>query len=925
MDNQYKYHFGKNSTALFHMDDNGLTLSVLSDNQNYQFEFKDEIFLNKHFYDKSAYTGEMFSVPIYGEKAVVTEEDQKLRITSKITPELTAFNLFTMSNNSATILLETYFESTEKIYDCSYFVARTKLNLDGLTQIGGANIPEFFPITTTPPYYGFNGHLILKGEKKFLKITGGNVSMVGDVVDAHTHTNFYNDDLTFYGKNTPLKTAYTFENTPLPPCFENKEEPKMLVPEHSIISGNFKIDYHIKKDGAVFVHNGKEYPMVSMLFKNIETGNTVFCDTTSDWTAVTAEDHEFRFEHPYGIKELGLILSYEKKENQNRIEWTVEVKNDSKLYTLMWCSYPRMYFSSHEKCDLFRPCHGGAIFENVNQTDYIDFGAYPSGFQNPMPFYAVYSTESEKKGNYFAIHDPDGAFKEFYVASDSFGTLRFLCRFIAENYTQAGNGQILPGKAVWQQFNGDWYDAANIYKEFVQTCDWYPKAKENGRENIPEWMRDIPFWIMDWMPNESEDEEPIPISLRPNIENDNENAWFETPIKLREELGVPIGFHLYNWHAIPFNNDYPHFLPAKKALDKGLEKLKEADIKIMPYINALLWDNKDKRGEDYRFTKDALPGAVKNQLGIQHKLTYAAHEPDGELVEFSPMCPSAKVWRNELKALISKMFTEYDFDAVYLDQIATRVPHFCMDKNHGHPLGGGSWWQKNYRELLDEINAIKPEGKGFTSESNAEVYANNLDGFLSWKWVSVKKDVPAFMQIYGGKITVLGRSTNGYMKDNTTYWKYHLAQSLISGEQLGWINSDFVFNQTKLSFAKTLVQYRYENKEFFRGAAPLRPPVVEASEEHKFCTGIGMSWLGVLHEPYLCVGILENGTTKKLLIVNIAETEISDTISFRPDENGLKKDKVAQFGKGDITFIADDKIKATLPSGGLVVLTWETE
>ena len=118
---------------------------------------------------------------------------------------------------------------------------------------------------------------------------------------------------------------------------------------------------------------------------------------------------------------------------------------------------------------------------------------------------------------------------------------------------------------------------------------------------------------------------------------------------------------------------------------------------------------------------------------------------------------------------------------------------------------------------------------------------------------------------------------------------------------------------------------QYENKEIFRGAAPLRPPVVEASEEHKFCTGIGMSWLGVLHEPYLCVGILENGTTKKLLIVNIAETEISDTISFRPDENGLKKDKVAQFGKGDITFIADDKIKATLPSGGLVVLTWETE
>ena len=113
------------------------------------------------------------------------------------------------------------------------------------------------------------------------------------------------------------------------------------------------------------------------------------------------------------------------------------------------------------------------------------------------------------------------------------------------------------------------------------------------------------------------------------------------------------------------------------------------------------------------------------------------------------------------------MFGELGVDGVYLDQTAAHGPHPCMDKTHSHKPGGGSWWSENQRELLAELNAIKPADKIFTSEGTAEVYANSLDGLLSWAWIVVDKYVPAFMRIYGGKVDASGLMSKIGLKAET--------------------------------------------------------------------------------------------------------------------------------------------------------------
>jgi hypothetical protein len=71
----------------------------------------------------------------------------------------------------------------------------------------------------------------------------------------------------------------------------------------------------------------------------------------------------------------------------------------------------------------------------------------------------------------------------------------------------------------------------------------------------------------------------------------------------------PVGFHWYSWHQIPFDNDYPHYFPAKPNFAEGVAELRRSKVQVMPYINGRLWDTHDRGAQDGDFTRVALPAA----------------------------------------------------------------------------------------------------------------------------------------------------------------------------------------------------------------------------------------------------------------------------------------------------------------------------
>jgi hypothetical protein len=114
------------------------------------------------------------------------------------------------------------------------------------------------------------------------------------------------------------------------------------------------------------------------------------------------------------------------------------------------------------------------------------------------------------------------------------------------------------------------------------------------------------------------------------------------------------------------------------------------------------------------------------------------------------MCPTTAFWKEELRHLVHKLYTDYKVDGIYLDVVSAAY-NMCCDETHLHQKGFGSYWWKAYAELIEGIRKDVPPEFAMTSESNSEVYAESLDAFLSWTWV-LPDQVPAFPYVYGGRI-----------------------------------------------------------------------------------------------------------------------------------------------------------------------------
>jgi hypothetical protein len=568
------------------------------------------------------------------------------------------------------------------------------------------------------------------------------------------------------------------------------------------------------------------------------------------------------------IRELSVQLTCTADPARNRLTWQTRINNQHPSFSVLACDYPNTYINQGE-WDLLQPITSGVLLRDACRHGSHLASIYPA-YTVDMPYFAACRPgRSGLNGFYTGIHDPEGCRKDIYsttLPGAELGHIRY--DYPAEGLGLAGNSFKLSGTAVWQLFSGDWYDATLIYRDFVhQDAAWLPDKTLDGRPDTPEWMREVPFWIMDWLPNGNPDKEPIPVSIRPEVPP-GPRDWIDGPLELQKALEVPIGYHVYNWHWIPFNNDFPHYFPTEPGFKEGVQELQNQQIHVMPYINGRLWDVLDKRDQDYRFSTEALPHAAKHFDQTAMAESYASHEPDGQLCQLAVMCPSTAFWCRELESITTRLFNEVGVDAVYIDQVAAAAQVLCCDRTHPHLPGGGSWWNHSYAVLMDRLNQQKPADRAFVTECNAEPHAGSFDGFLTWQWIEANQ-VPAFPAIYAGKVAMLGRNTNGYKKKDIAYFKFHAAEQVLYGQQIGWINADVVRDAGKFPFLKKMVQLRWQYRRLFATGQLLRPPVVHADlDDVASFAGMGrpLAW-NVFAMPSVLAGLWRQPDGQCVLMV----------------------------------------------------------
>jgi hypothetical protein len=361
-----------------------------------------------------------------------------------------------------------------------------------------------------------------------------------------------------------------------------------------------------------------------------------------------------------------------------------------------------------------------------------------------------------------------------------------------------------------------------------------------------------------------------------------------------DAMGLPSGFHWYNWHRIPFDNDYPHYFPAKEGFARGVAELQAKSAQptyVMPYINGRLWDTRDKGAADFEFTKLARAAATKGPDGKVHTETYGSKEADGSPVRLAAMCPATKLWRDRVRGIVLRLMKDEGCKAVYIDQIAAARPPLCFDKSHGHPLGGGGWWVDAYGKMLSRLRKEMPAGCMLTTECNAEPYVRWFDGYLTWHW-QYDGQVPAFAAVYGGALQMFGRAyRGGPSKDLALRMK--AGEQLVFGEQIGWIGVSVANEKANAAFLRKIVRLRHRLRRYFYAGQMARPPKLRGRVP---TVTADWQWRGVwpVTTNAVLTGAWEQPIEGKLVLifVNVSDKPVTAQVPFDAATYGLPGTKL---------------------------------
>lgn len=633
-------------------------------------------------------------------------------------------------------------------------------------------------------------------------------------------------------------------------------------------------------------------PLFNAKLKNLESKEEILISSLSNWDSVNIlNDKTFRFSSPNGIK--NLTVEFNIIIEEFGVKFLGEVINENPTYTVMEIDYPSPTLEN-DNYDLFIPMASGLEIKNANLRDYNFNAIYPSSHAC-MQYFAVYD---KIRGVYLGVEDGDGAIKNFNVNSKNKVT-SFKLTCFAPNAGKSKNSFKMYGALNLQIFNGDWYEASMIYSNFVtKSAKWLPKTTKKGRNDTPQKFKDVALWIADSLLNYPSQGENGPTSLLSGNDKYDKNYWVDVAIELKKQLNVPIAYHVYNWHQIPFNVEYPHFLPAKPEFIEGAKNLRDNGILVVPYINSVSWETKDHLGGyQENFENVGRLGSVLNEDGSIQIVNYPQTDKNGEKVQLAPMCPSYEKWQDIICDLTTKMHETLPIDGIYFDEIAAHKARLCYDKSHGHTLGGGTYWVDGYNSLMDKVIKNKPLNAYYFTECNAEPYMKSFNGFLTWWWV-YNEQVPAFSTVYSGFIEFVGRFTVGKKKDDFEFFKYNTAQSLHYGQQIGWFKPDVVYNVEAMKFLKPIVTLKHKYSWLFANGKMLKPPKVFSNLPSKKSSP-ALHFIDEVVTTQVSSSLWQSKETGKkvLFLTNISKEQAEIELSFNSKKTNLPKDFIYKDSK----------------------------
>jgi len=618
---------------------------------------------------------------------------------------------------------------------------------------------------------------------------------------------------------------------------------------------------------------------------------------------------------------ISVVVTVELPPDDGVARWRILVENRSDYWGLWAVLFPLVNgFPAAGEYDIARPvfASGGQLLKGWDQK----ISARYPGSTWPLQFM---SFNHGSNAVYFAGMDSEARAKDFVVEpiaglrEERFPVVfegrrhrtyqpepgeRIYILHYPENMGIQGSDYPDPYAVAFGVYQGGWLEAAHRYRPWALEQKWARRGPLSQRTDVPDKVKNIGLWVRDnWVWNGVE----------------GSPTEMNRPLRdVLQELDVPLGLQWYRWHKNPFDNDYPHFIPAKDKFRERTAELVDQGIVVMPYING---SSADMNVADWdRFA----PHAVRDEAGGIRLHFYS--DRAGRLLS---MCGHQTFWQDAITRLVDDIFGLYGVDAIYVDQVSGLYHELCFDKDHGHPLGGGSYWVDGNRDLLRKIKRVAHKNGRehiVTSEGSAEVFFDVLDANLLWSQPS-EREVPMMEVVYSGYTLFYG-STCDYTRSEN-YFRYAQGQAFIDGRQNGWMDLGLFKPEhaRKVEYLKRCGQYRVAGREYLTYGR-LWGPVVSTAPMPSFTEdSFGWGMYEKLHAASLpCAEArlwqAEDGQLA-VFMANYVDQEIPFTFVIDPAAYGLESDAfrlndLSPRGTRLITrFSGPIEHRISLPAGGL--------